>query len=121
MLGAGFGTFSGTGGLSPLHNYVGNSWVSEASHGHSGYLQLLVTVGAVGFVLAFAGLIAAPALVLGKRGGAIEMKALLFALFAFLLLHNLMETDFLEGDGVTWVGYLLMLGMLGNLARRGLA
>jgi hypothetical protein len=23
-----------------------------------------------------------------------------------------METDFLEGDGVTWVGFLLMLAML---------
>lgn len=121
LLGAGFGTFSATGGLSPLHNYIGNSWVGVASHGHNGYLQLLVTVGAIGFLLAFAGLIAAPALVFGKRGGAIEMKALLFALFAFLLLHNLMETDFLEGDGVTWVGYLLMLGMLSNLGRRGLA
>jgi O-antigen ligase len=121
LLGAGFGTFSGTGGLSPLHNYIGDSWVGVASHGHNGYLQLLVTVGAIGFVLASAGLIAVPALAFWKRDGAVEMKALLFALFAFLLLHNLMETDFLEGDGVTWVGYLLMLGMLGNLARRGLA
>ena len=60
----------------------------------------------------------APALAFWKRGGDIEMKALLFALFAFLLMHNLMETDFLEGDGVTWVGYLLMLAMLGNLNRR---
>jgi O-antigen ligase len=121
LFGAGFGTFSGTGGLSPLHNYIGNSWVGEASHGHNGYLQLLVTVGAIGFLLAFAGLIVAPALAFGKRGGAIEMKALLFALFTFLLLHNVMETDFLEGDGVTWVGYLLMLAMLSNLGRRGLA
>ncbi len=121
LIGAGFGTFSDTGGLSPLRNYIGDSWVGAASHGHNGYLQLLVTIGAVGFLLAFAGLIVAPALTFWKRGGAVEMKALLFALFAFLLLHNLMETDFLEGDGVTWVGYLLMLGMLGNLARRGLA
>jgi hypothetical protein len=36
----------------------------------------------------------------------------------FLLLHNVMETDFLEGDGVTWVAYLLMLAMLGDLSRR---
>ncbi|MGA7675395.1 MAG: O-antigen ligase family protein [Rhizomicrobium sp.] len=119
LLGAGFGTFSDTGGISPLHNYIGNSWVGEASHGHNGYLQLLVTVGVIGFLLAFAGLIVAPALMFWKRGGDIETKALLFALFAFLLMHNLMETDFLEGDGVAWVAYLLMLAMLGNLARRG--
>jgi len=110
LLGAGFGTFSNTGGVSPLHNYVGN-WVTEASHGHNGYLQLLVTVGGVGFVLALAALVAAPAVALWRRGGA-RTKALLFALFVFLLLHNLMETDFLEGDGVTWVAYLLMLTMV---------
>ena len=121
LIGAGFGTFSDTGGLSPLRNYIGDAWVGAASHGHNGYLQILVTVGAIGFLLAFAGLIAAPAWTFWKRGGDIEMKALLFALFAFLLLHNLMETDFLEGDGVTWVGCLLMLAMLGNLSRRGLA
>ena len=114
-LGAGFGTFSNTGGVSPLHNYVGN-WVSEASHGHNGYLQILVTVGAVGFVLAFAALIAAPAIAFWRRGDT-GTKALLFALFVFLVLHNLMETDFLEGDGVAWVAYLMMLAMLYRLDR----
>ena len=119
LLGAGFGTFSDTGGVSPLHNYVGNSWAGEASHGHNGYLQLLMTVGVVGFALAVAGLIVEPAMKFWARDGAMALKPLLFALFVFLLLHNLMETDFLEGDGVTWVAYLLMLAMLGNLYRRG--
>ena len=118
LLGAGFGTFSDTGGLSPLHNYVGNSWVGEASHGHNGYLQLLMTVGLPGFLLTFAGLVVQPMLAFWKRGGDVTTKALLFALFAFLLLHNVMETDFLEGDGVTWVGFLLVLAMLYNLDRR---
>ncbi len=52
LLGAGFGTFTDTGGQSPLHNYVGASWVEAVSHGHNGYLQVLVTIGGVGFVLA---------------------------------------------------------------------
>ena len=111
--------FSDTGGLSPLHNYVGNGWAVEASHGHNGYLQLLMTVGVIGFALAFAGLIVAPAIKFWRRNGDVAMKALLFALFSFLLLHNLMETDFLEGDGVTWVAYLVMLAMLDD--RRGVA
>ncbi len=118
LLGAGFGTFSDTGGVSPLARYVGG-WVTEASHGHNGYLQLLVTVGAIGFVLAFVSLIVLPAVDFWRRGD-IAIKALLFSLFVFLVLHNLMETDFLEGDGVTWVAYLLLIGMLGNL-RRGAA
>jgi len=119
LFGAGFGTFSNTGKASPLAPYVG-SWVTSANHGHNGYLQLLVTVGGIGFVFAFAGLLVQPIAAFWRRGDT-AMKALLFALFAFLILHNLMETDFLEGDGVTWVGFLVLLAMLrspdANIAR----
>lgn len=116
LIGAGFGTFSGTGGLSPLRNYV-SGWVIDASQGHSGYLQILVTTGAIGFVLALASLVVQPMLVFWARTGDLALKAMLFALFVFLVLHNLMETDFLEGDGAAWVGYLVMLAMLYKLRR----
>lgn len=116
LFGSGFGTFAGTGGVSPLARYV-SGWVSsDVANGHNGFLQLLVTVGGIGFVLAMLALIVMPALQFWHRGALAE-KSVLFALFVFLVLHNLMETDFLEGDGVAWVAYLLMLAMLGNLKR----
>jgi O-antigen ligase len=115
IFGAGFGTFANTGKASPLAHYVG-SWVTSANHGHNGYLQLLVTVGGVGFLFAFLGLVLLPLADFWRRG-AVPMKALLFSLFVFLILHNLMETDFLEGDGVTWVGFILLLAMLRNLRK----
>ena len=110
ILGSGFGTFAGTGKDSPLAAYIGG-WVIGASNGHNGYLQLLVTVGGVGFVLAMIVFLLLPTASFWQRGD-IGLKALLFSLFVFFVLHNLMETDFLEGDGVTWVGFLLMLAML---------
>jgi len=113
LLGSGFGTFADTGSISPLHSYVGNSWVGNVSHGHNGYLQLLVTIGGVGFVLAMCGLVIQPVIAFWRQGDiAIGLKALLFTLFVFIVLHNILESDFLEGDGVTWVGFLLMIGML---------
>jgi O-antigen ligase len=115
VFGAGFGTFTNTGAVSPLSRYI-SGWVTEASQGHNGYLQLLMTTGGVGFVLAVMSLIVLPGIDFWRRGDT-ALKALLFSLFIFLLLHNLMETDFLEGDGVTWVAFLLMLAMLGNLRR----
>lgn len=115
LLGAGFGTFSDTGKQSPLAHYIGG-WVTEASHGHNGYLQLMVTTGTVGFLFGMAALIVVPLIQFWRRGD-IAFKALLFALFVFLMLHNLMETDFLEGDGVAWGAYLLMMAMLGKLER----
>jgi O-antigen ligase len=113
LLGAGFGTFADTGGLSPLHDYIGGSWVEAVSHGHNGYLQLLVTIGGIGFALAMAALLAPPLVSFWKLnldGGA--FRPMLFALFVFLVLHNVMESDFLEGDGVLWVSFLLMLAAL---------
>jgi len=36
-----------------------------------------------------------------------------FAIFVFIVLHNLLESDFLEGDGPAWVAFLLALATLG--------
>jgi O-antigen ligase len=116
LFGSGFGTFAGTGGVSPLARYVGGWVSSDVANGHNGFLQLLVTVGGIGFILAMIALIAVPALQFWRCNARAE-KSVLFALFVFLVLHNLMETDFLEGDGVAWVAYLLMLAMLGTMRR----
>jgi O-antigen ligase len=119
LLGAGFGTFTATGGLSPLHNYVPGSWVEAVSHGHNGYLQLLVTIGGIGFFLSMLALVFVPI----RRFWTLDMegdgfKPMLFALFVFFLLHNFMESDFLEGDGVAWAGLLLVIAALRQPARR---
>ena len=119
LLGAGFGTFTDTKSQSPLHNYVSGSWVDAVSHGHNGYLQVLVTIGGIGFLLTVAAAMIAPlrrlwALDLGNSG----FQPLLMALFVFAVLHNFMESDFLEGDGVTWVSLLLVIAALNARARR---
>jgi exopolysaccharide production protein ExoQ len=119
LLGAGFGTFADTGGQSPLHDYIGGSWVEAVSHGHNGYLQLLVTTGGIGFALAMAALLLPPLRSfweLNWDGG--TFRPMLFALFVFLVLHNVMESDFLEGDGVLWAAFLLMLAALRESDRR---
>ena len=119
LLGAGFGTFTATGGLSPLHDYVSGSWVEAVSHGHNGYLQLLVTIGGVGFLLAILALVIVPI----RRFWTLDMEGdgfrpMLFALFTFFLMHNFMESDFLEGDGVTWAGLLLVVAALHRPGQR---
>jgi O-antigen ligase len=113
LLGSGFGTFTDTGGLSPLHNYVDNRWVEAVSHGHNGYLQTLVTIGGVGFVLTMLATVIWPL----RRFWALDhahdgFKPMLFALFVFLVLHNFMESDFLEGDGASWAAMLMVIAAL---------
>jgi exopolysaccharide production protein ExoQ len=120
FLGSGFGTFADTGALSPLHNYVAGSWVEAVAHGHSGYLQILVTIGSVGLLLTVAAIIVAPAARFWRMddGAELDFKAMLLALFVFLVAHNFMESDFLEGDAPAWVACLLMLAFLYRLPRR---
>ena len=119
LLGAGFGTLTDMRSQSPLHNYVSGSWVTAVSHGHNGYLQVLVTIGGVGFVLALLALLAAPARrfwTLDLKGDAI--KPMLFALFVFAIAHNFMESDFLESDSTVWASLLLVIAALNADARR---
>jgi exopolysaccharide production protein ExoQ len=113
-LGAGFGSFADTGALSPLHDYIGSDWVNNVAHGHNAYLELFVTVGGVGFVLALVSLVLLPLVAfVRERSGRVGEMAMPFAIFVFVVLHNLLESDFLEGDGPAWVAFLLALAALG--------
>jgi O-antigen ligase len=121
FLGSGYGTFADTGALSPLHNYVGDAWVQNVSHGHNAYLQLCVTIGGVGLALSLLVLVILPLRCLfGLRGQAsIAFNATVFAVFAFMVFHNALESDFLEGDSPAWVAFLLMLAVLKGSAAMG--
>ncbi len=113
LLGSGFGSFANTGAITPLHNYVGGQWIEAIAHGHNGYLQMMVTGGLVGFALTMVALVLQPAIALWRRDAIpLPFKAFLAGLFVFMVLHNLLESDFLEGDGPVWVVFLLMLAML---------
>jgi len=120
LLGAGFGTFTNSGGQSPLHNYVSGSWVDAVSHGHNGYLQVLVTIGGIGFGLTLLAAMVAPLVRFWSLDHQEEdaFKPMLLALFVFAILHNFMESDFLEGDAPTWAALLLTVAALNANARR---
>lgn len=113
IFGSGYGSFADTGAISPLHNYVSGEWIETIAHGHNGYLQLVVEIGFVGFLLSIFALVAQPALAFWRRDAIpVPFKAFLFALFVFMVFHNLMESDFLQADGPTWVAFLFTIAWL---------
>jgi exopolysaccharide production protein ExoQ len=113
LLGAGFGTIAHSGAQSPLHNYTSAHWVEAIADSHNGYLQILIATGGIGLLLALVSMVADPLLrfwpLEPSRTG---FKALLFALFVFVLLHNFLETDFLESDNSGWFAFLVVLASL---------
>ena len=118
LLGAGFGTFGNTGVRSPIYHYVGPGWVAQIGEGHSGYLEMLVTLGGVGFVLCIVGLLIVPFLEFWKSSRTdVNFNALLFTLFVFDVLHNFMESDFIQVTSAQWGQILLIFGLLHVSAR----
>jgi exopolysaccharide production protein ExoQ len=113
LLGAGFGSFADTGARSPLYSYMGEKWIGTISHGHSGYLELAVTVGLIGFALAMIALIVQPLVGFARAATRQTLfTTLTFTLFIFVVLHNVMESDFLEGDAPQWVAFLMAIAMV---------
>jgi exopolysaccharide production protein ExoQ len=112
-LGAGFGTFGNVGIRSPIYAYVGPGWVSQIGEGHSGYLEMMVTVGGIGLALGLWAVVIQPYIQFWspKRTDA-NFNALLFTLFVFDLLHNFMESDFINVTAAQWGQILLLVGLL---------
>ena len=55
---------------------------------------------------------------LGEGRAMLEFKAPLFSVFVFMVFHNALESDFLEGESPAWVAFVLMLAMLRKPPRR---
>ena len=75
----------------------------------------------MGFALAMIALVIGPAREFWRLDPTnVGIKSALFAIFVFMVLHNFVESDFLEGEGPAWVVFPLMLAALRKLApRRG--
>ena len=112
ILGSGFGSFADTGARSPLFPYMGAKWIGTIAHGHNGYLELAVTTGLIGLALAMAALLIEPTMRFVRLAPRQSLfTTLMFTLFSFVVLHNAMESDFLEGDAPQWIAFLMMLAM----------
>jgi O-antigen ligase len=87
--------------------------VAHIGEGHNGYLEMLVTVGGIGLFLGLVVLVVQPFVQFwsAKRTD-VAFNAMLFALFAFDLLHNFMESDFVNVTSGQWGQLLLIVGFL---------
>ena len=92
---------------------MGAKWLQTVAHGHSGYLELTVTTGLIGFALAMVALVIQPLVEFARAASRQTLfTTLVFTIFIFVVLHNAMESDFFEGDAPQWIAFLMNIAML---------
>lgn len=97
MTGAGFGSFWQIGPTSPIWLYA-TDWVPrKAGHGHNGYLDLLVTIGLPGLILAVLTILIWPmSRALLSQSFPKARRALTIAIMCFVICHNMTESSLMN-------------------------
>lgn len=111
--GAGFGGFWQIGENSPIW-LLTDSWVAHfAGHGHNGYLDLLVTIGIPGLVLAVLVMILWPiARLLLSLSISKASRSLLLSVVIFCTVHNLSESSLLNGSAAVQVILVIAVALI---------
>lgn len=113
--GAGFGSFWQIGYESPIWTLTRN-WIARyASHGHNGYLDLVVTIGIPGAILAMVAIFVSPLIRLFAQSRMPRaQRALLFGSVVFAAVHNLGESSLMNGSTPVEVFLMSAVAMIAS-------
>lgn len=118
IFGAGFGTFWLIGFDSPVYTYTRLEWVAEIGTGHNGYLDLLVTVGIPGLVLAVAAFFVMPIVkMLVSQDVNPNLKFLVYAVLLYAIGNNFTESTLLARDTFPSVMVYFVVALLFNAGK----
>jgi O-antigen ligase len=106
--GAGFGSFWQVGARSPAFDYINEQFQLLIAHSHNGYLEIWATTGPLGLFLLLLSFIAMPAwwFLTGATKENQHLMVPAFAIWIFVVYHNLLETSFFDRDRQVWVIFL---------------
>lgn len=112
LLGAGFESFWNIGPASPVYHY-GTGFTTVVTVGHNGYLDLLVTIGYPGLILAVYSLMIWPMMrLLVVPELLVERAGLICALLIFCIGHNFTESSLYERDAFVGVTLLFVTAVI---------
>ena len=95
------------------------SWAANAAHSHNAYLDIALTTGLPGLLLALWSLLVLPILDFARARRSPENRALallFFRIWLFVTLFGALETPFFRRDDPIWVAFLLAVFGLRFLA-----
>lgn len=114
-LGVGYGSVWFVGDDSILFNYsnIGVKWIETLNQGHNSYLDLLFSVGFLGFILFFKSCVFDPLYNVFVNFKSFN-KLFVFNFYAiifFILAHGVTESNFLFADKGRWVVFLIFISL----------
>ena len=108
LLGYGYASVYGVGMATPLLNYA-SGWVLLVAYGHNGYLDLMVTVGSIGFLLVIITFIMMPMYKIAMANKIPpDILGILLSLMFFIVLHNFIESTIFDREQAPWVTLLII-------------
>jgi exopolysaccharide production protein ExoQ len=113
ILGSGFGAFWNSGDASPVLSLTMDEVMFRYKQSHNGYLQILVEIGGIGFLLAMVTIVVLPLrqLLYAKQATSVR-RDLYFSWIIFCLGLNFTEAQFLAGSAPAWTFMLIAFAIL---------
>jgi len=113
VLGSGFQSFWNVGSASPIYDYA-QGWIRGVATGHSGYIDLLVSIGVPGLLLVVFAFVIWPVWRLLASRIVPQRGALAVALLLFCMGHNITESSLLERDSMIGIIMLISVAVAQN-------
>ncbi|PZM15568.1 O-antigen ligase family protein [Rhizobium tubonense] len=107
-LGSGYSSLWAVSSAPPILPYMTDAFLEAIVHSHNGYLEMLATTGIPGLTLALVAALVVPLFqfLFAPRANDIKFFSLLFSLWFFGLLENLMETQLYTRDREVWIVFV---------------
>ncbi|WP_374546299.1 O-antigen ligase family protein [Rhodoblastus sp.] len=118
--GSGYGSFFNIGDERPIAHYTKGpkDWVSLVPEAHNGYMDLLISIGTYGMILAVFALLLIPiSKLLVWRPEERWQGVLALAMLIFCAGHNLTESSFLDRDSIVEVFLMFAIALVEKTTR----
>ncbi|WP_295849435.1 O-antigen ligase [Tardiphaga sp.] len=99
---------------------AGSEWAFDASHSHNGYLELALTIGLPGLILALLILVISPLRnfhTIQARGGDLRLARFFLTIWLFGIYLSTMETFLLDRQNPTWFMFVIAVAGLHFMSR----
>jgi O-antigen ligase len=110
--GIGYQSVFQVGNAGALVGMTRNSFYDTLAHAHNAYLEIYVSIGLIGLLLALLVIVVLPIRQVYRMGPQFsDLRPVLFTILAFVYMHDILESGLLDRDRPTWLMLLMVYGI----------